>query len=393
MRVTGWPAMKDGVKPGRVMRWGAAGGAGAAIVGAAGARGRPPAQAASPAMSPIAMALRASAQAVGARDVRDGAKVDKMPRAMSTPGLKGADPTGRRGKRPSRAAAGAGDQKLEPGLYVVATPIGNLRDITLRALDVLKGADVVFAEDTRVTRKLLSAYGISARVEAYHEHNAPIAAKRVLAALAEGQAVALTSDAGTPLISDPGQPLVRAAAAAGHRIIPIPGASAALAALSASGLPTDRFLFAGFPPTRSKARRAWLADLAAAPATLVLFETGPRLAESLADMAAVFGDRDAVVCRELTKVYEEFRRGPLRTLAAAAALGEPPKGEMVVLIGPPAPAGTLSESAIEKGEADAALRAALARMTVKDAAHVVAEALGAPRRALYRRALALKGEP
>lgn len=275
---------------------------------------------------------------------------------------------------------------------MVATPIGNLRDITLRALDVLRSADLVLAEDTRVTRKLLSAHGISARVEAYHEHNAEVAGARALDALAQGAALALVSDAGTPLVSDPGDRLVRAAIEAGHRVIPVPGASALLAAVSAAGLQGGRFLFAGFPPPKSKARRDDFAALAATPASLVFFESGPRLAESLADMAAVFGARDAVIARELTKMFEEFRRGSLADLAESAARAAPPKGEIVIVVGPPAAEATLSEADIADGKADIELRRALARLPVREAAQEVAGVLAAPRRPLYQRALALKGK-
>lgn len=274
---------------------------------------------------------------------------------------------------------------------MVATPIGNLRDITLRALDVLRRADLVLAEDTRVTRKLLSAHGIAARLQAYHEHNSESAGAAALAALADGAAIALVSDAGTPLVSDPGERLVRAAIAAGHRVVPVPGASALLAAVSAAGLATGRFLFAGFPPPRAGARREDFASLSGAPAALVFFESGPRLAESLADMAAIFGPREAVIARELTKLYEEFRRGRLDELAVAVATGEPPKGEIVIILAPPAPAETMSESDIAAGRADAALREALARLSLREAAQEVADALEAPRRALYQRALTLKG--
>ena len=225
------------------------------------------------------------------------------------------------------------DTPLAAGLYVVATPIGNLRDITLRALDVFAQADLVLAEDTRVTGKLLHAYGLSAKLERHDEHAAERARPRALAALAEGKRVALVSDAGTPLISDPGYRLVREAAAEGYPVIPIPGASALIAGLSAAGLPTDRFLFVGFPPPKSAARRTFLAEFAGIRATLVFYEGGSRLAASLADMAAVLGEREAVVCRELTKLYETLYRGPLATLAADPRL-DAPKGEIVILVGP-----------------------------------------------------------
>jgi 16S rRNA (cytidine1402-2'-O)-methyltransferase len=307
---------------------------------------------------------------------------------MKTPnGAKGNDGAP---KRLSPGAARGSEQTLEPGLYVVATPIGNLRDITLRALDVLRAADLVLAEDTRVTRKLLSAHGVSARLEPYHEHNAGASGLRALDALGAGQVVALVSDAGTPLVSDPGEGLVRQAIEAGHRVFPIPGASALLAGLAGAGLPTARFLFAGFSPPKSKQRRETFLELAGVPATLVFFESGPRLAESLADMAAVFGARPAVVGRELTKMFEEFRRGDLPALAAAAALGDPPKGEMVVMVGPPEAREAMSEADIEAGAADHDLRAALARLPLGQAAQEVAALTGAPRRLLYQRALALK---
>src|SRR5581483_11797993 len=212
------------------------------------------------------------------------------------------------------------DAPLASGLYLVATPIGNLRDITLRALDVLAGADLVLAEDTRVTGKLLAAYGISARLERYDEHAAARVRPRVLERLAEGARIALASDAGTPLISDPGYRLVAEAVGQRAAVYPIPGASAALAALTIAALPTDRFLFAGFPPPKSAARRSFLTELKDAPATLVFFEGASRLGASLADMAAVFGARPAAVARELTKLHESVVRGDLATLAADPAL-------------------------------------------------------------------------
>lgn len=270
---------------------------------------------------------------------------------------------------------------------MVATPIGNLRDITLRALDILAGADRVYAEDTRVSRKLLEAHGIGRRLSSYHEHNAEAARAEILAALAAGESVALISDAGTPLVSDPGFKIARAAIEAGHRVIPVPGASASLAALVASGLASDRFLFAGFPPAKSGARRALFAELADVPATLIFYETGPRLAESLAEMAEVLGARTAAVARELTKMFEEVRRGALAELAAHYADARAPKGEIVVVVeGPPqAPEAT-------QGEIDALLREALARVGVKEAAAETAQKLGVSRRVAYARALALKDE-
>ena len=277
------------------------------------------------------------------------------------------------------------DAPLAPGLYVVATPIGNLRDITLRALDVLAAADLVLAEDTRVSGKLLAAFGLKAKLERHDEHAAARARPKALAVLGEGGRVALVSDAGTPLISDPGYRLVREAAEAGHAVYPIPGASAVLAGLSVAGLPTDRFLFAGFPPPKAAARRSFLEELAGLRATLVFFEGGSRLAASLADMAAVLGDREAVVCRELTKLHETMVRGPLSALAADPQF-EAPKGEIVVLVAPG------REAAATAADADAALADALTRLKPAEAASEVAKALGLPRRDLYRRAMQLRGE-
>src|SRR5499427_2963268 len=204
---------------------------------------------------------------------------------------------------------------LAPGLHLVATPIGNLRDVSLRALEILAAADVIACEDTRVTRKLLSHYGIATPLTPYHDHNAATARPKLIARLAAGARVALVSDAGTPLVSDPGYRLVRATQAAGHPVTAAPGASAVLAALSVAGLPTDRFFFEGFLPAKEAARRTRIAELARIPATLVLFETGPRLAAALADLAAGLGEREAAICRELTKMHEEVRRGSLSELA------------------------------------------------------------------------------
>lgn len=269
---------------------------------------------------------------------------------------------------------------------MVATPIGNLRDITLRALDVLAAADLVLCEDTRVSGKLMAAHGIKARLKPYHDHNGAEVRPEVLNALATGAVVALISDAGTPLLSDPGYKLVRAVIEAGHPVVPIPGASALLAGLVVSGLPSDRVLFAGFLPPKTQARRAVLEDLARVPASLVFYETGPRLAACLADLAAVLGPRPAAVARELTKLFEEVRRAPLDQLAAVYAAALAPKGEIVVLIGPPLPAAAPSAE-----DLDQALRAALATLSVKDAAAQVADQLGLPRREVYTKALALRG--
>ncbi|MBS7543585.1 16S rRNA (cytidine(1402)-2'-O)-methyltransferase [Ancylobacter oerskovii] len=272
----------------------------------------------------------------------------------------------------------------DAGLHVVATPIGNLGDVTLRALETLAGADLVACEDTRVTRRLLDRYGIETPLVAYHDHNAASMRPRLLARLEEGAAVALVSDAGTPLVSDPGYKLVEAAIEAGFRVVPIPGASASLAALVAAGLPTDRFLFDGFLPQKGGARRSRIAELSTIPATLVLYESGPRLPESLADLAAGLGSRMAAVCRELTKTFEEVRRGPLAELAAHYAEAGPPRGEIVLVVGPPADVET------SDADIDAALRRALASLSLKDAAATVAAATGRPRRDVYARALALQ---
>jgi 16S rRNA (cytidine1402-2'-O)-methyltransferase len=277
--------------------------------------------------------------------------------------------------------------RLPGGLYVVATPIGNLGDVTLRALATLAGADLIACEDTRVSRKLFERYGITVPLAAYHDHNAAKARPALLRRLAEGAAVALVSDAGTPLVSDPGYKLVCAAQDAGHPVTALPGPSALLAALAVAGLPTDQFLFAGFLPPKQAARRSRIAELAAIPATIVLFETGPRLAATLADLAAGLGRRDAAVCRELTKLHEEIRRGDLGTLAQGAEAGES-RGEIVLVIGPPAASEQPSAA-----DAEALLRQALARSSLKDAVAEIAEATGLPRRQLYQQALELTKQP
>ncbi len=271
---------------------------------------------------------------------------------------------------------------LPPGLYLVATPIGNLGDITLRALDVLKRAGFVACEDTRVTGKLLAHYGIKARLVRYDDHSGEAERASLVDRLRAGESAALVSDAGTPLVSDPGYKLIRAAAAAGVAIVPVPGASAALAALQVSALPPDRFLFAGFLPPKSAGRKKALGELAAVPATLVFYETGPRLAASLADLEAVLGPRPAAVARELTKMFEEVRRGTLAELAAAYR-DETPKGEIAIVVGPPA------DAAASGADVDALLERALAAMSVRDAAAAVAEASGRPKKVVYRRALQL----
>ncbi len=274
-------------------------------------------------------------------------------------------------------------QPAAPGLYLVATPIGNLGDISLRALETLAAADVIACEDTRVTRKLTGHYGISTPLAPYHEHNAAEARPKILARLAEGQAVALVSDAGTPLISDPGYKLARSANEAGHAVTALPGASAVLGALGVSGLPTDRFFFQGFLPTKQAARQERIAELSNILATLVLFESGPRLAAALADLAQGLGPRAAAICRELTKLHEEIRRGTLDDLARTYANGAETRGEIVIVIAPPVEALTADT------DVDAMLRGALARVSVKDAVGEVALATGRPRREVYQRALAL----
>ncbi|NJR78608.1 16S rRNA (cytidine(1402)-2'-O)-methyltransferase [Sphingomonas corticis] len=274
---------------------------------------------------------------------------------------------------------------LSPGLYIVATPIGNLGDLSPRAADILSRADVIAAEDTRVTAGLLRHLNVKRPMTPYHDHNAEGARPALVARMA-GEAVALVSDAGTPLISDPGFKLVRDARAAGHAVVTIPGPCAAVAALTLAGLPTDRFLFLGFLPSKEKARAEAIAEVAALRATLVLYESGPRLGACLAALAEGLGDRDAAVTREITKRFEEAVTGTLSTLAARYAEA-PPKGEIVVVVAPPLPPAAASEA-----DADAALAEALTRLPASKAAGEVARALGLDRRALYARAMELKGE-
>lgn len=279
-------------------------------------------------------------------------------------------------------------QRPAPGLSVVATPIGNLGDISIRALETLAAADAILAEDSRVTRKLLTHYGISRPILPYHEHNAAEMRPKILERLGRGEALALVSDAGTPLVSDPGFKLVRALVEDGFSVTAIPGASAVLTGLVVAGLPTDRFFFEGFLPPKSAARQARAQALTEVPGTLVFFETGPRLAASLADLAGVLGPRPAAVARELTKHFEEVRRGSLTELAAHYAEAErAPKGEIVLLVAPPIEAEPASEDDI-----DAALSTALQSNSLKDAVAEVARASGAPRREVYARALALTGK-
>ena len=274
---------------------------------------------------------------------------------------------------------------LAPGLYLVATPIGNLGDITLRALETLAGADVLACEDTRVTRVLLDRYGIRNRPFAYHEHNADEAGPRLLSFLEQGKTVALVSDAGTPLVSDPGYRLGQLAIESGYPVIPIPGASAPLAALVGSGLPNDAFLFAGFLPAKDKARRDRLAELKDVPATLILFESPHRIGDTLVAAADVLGgERAASVCRELTKTFEEFRRGTLVELAQAY-VDATVKGEIVLVIGPP------GEKQAEEIDIDALLLRLATDMPASKAAQEAARQTGLARSELYERLMALKG--
>lgn len=276
-------------------------------------------------------------------------------------------------------------QTLLPGLYIVATPVGNMADITLRALEVLKSADLVACEDTRVTGKLLAHFGIKARTTSYHDHNESEKSSQLLDTLQQGKIVALVSDAGTPLISDPGYTLVKRAVALGIRVVPIPGVSSVTAALCVGGLPTDRFLFVGFLPSKAGARTKAIEALRSVTATLVIFESVHRLPESVVALAEGLGPRDAVIGREITKLYEEFRRGTLAELALHYAQEGEPKGEVVILIAPPLE----KESSVD---ANGLLREALTTMSVKDAATHVAKLSGLPRQELYSRALILKGE-
>lgn len=277
--------------------------------------------------------------------------------------------------------------KAAPGLYLVATPIGNLSDITLRALETLAGVDVIACEDTRITRRLTERYAISATLTPYHEHNAAAARPKILERLARGGAIALVSDAGTPLISDPGFKLVREVCAAGHSVTALPGPSSVLAALSVAALPTDRFFFEGFLPAKEAARRTRLAELARIDATLVLFESGSRVADSLRDLAEAMGKRDAAICRELTKLHEDVIRAPIAELANSVDRLET-RGEFVLVIGPP-PAGA---QVMQIDELDSLLRDRLRHDSVKDAVAHAVELSGRPRREVYARALELARE-
>ncbi len=292
--------------------------------------------------------------------------------------------TGREANPPGPARKASGDPKgrLPAGLYLVATPIGNARDITLRTLDILAAADLVACEDTRVTRRLLQIHGLRARLTAYHDHNAERVRPKLIAAIRAGKAVALASDAGMPLVSDPGFGLVRAVRAEGLAVTSAPGANAALTALQLSGLAPDRFGFLGFLPAKRPARRRALAPWAETPATLIVYEAGTRLAACLADMAAVLGARGAAIARELTKRHEEVVRGTLDELAARYAGFGPPKGEIVIVVGPPAEAAPAEIP-------DVLLAERIAALGLSRAAGELAAVSGRPRRDLYRRGLEL----
>jgi len=277
------------------------------------------------------------------------------------------------------------NQSLPPGLYIVATPIGNLGDMTSRAADTLKRADSILAEDKRVTAKLLKHIGAMAPMTAYHDHSDDALRDRIVGEL-DSKAVALVSDAGTPLISDPGYKLVRAARQAGHAVHTLPGPCAAVAALTLAGLPTDRFLFAGFLPSKAKARSDAIAEIAGVRASLVFYESGHRLAESLAALAKDLGARDAAVVREISKLHEETVTGKLDELAARYS-ESPPKGEIVIVIGPPP-----EQEAASDDDLDEALQAALSTLSPSRAAADVAARLGVPRKRAYARALDLAGK-
>lgn len=276
-------------------------------------------------------------------------------------------------------------RQLATGLYIVATPIGHLADLTIRAIATLGRADVIYAEDTRHSRTLTQHYGITTQLKAYHEHNGEAVRPEILARLSQGEAVALISDAGTPLISDPGFKLVRDCAAAGFDCVALPGPSAVMAALSAAGLPTDTFVFAGFLPPKDGQRRTRLAELMSVSATLVFFEAPTRIADTLATLAQIMPTRPVVVARELTKLHETLHRGLAADLAVHFE-AEPARGEIVLLIGPPDAAAST-----DPAEIDARLSRALETLSIRDAAAMVAEAMGLPRKQIYQRALDMAG--
>ena len=278
--------------------------------------------------------------------------------------------------------------KLSSGLYIVATPIGAARDITLRALDILGAADIIAAEDTRNTRKLMDIHGIqlgTRKLISYHDHNGHERRPFLLEALKAGKSVALVSDAGTPLLADPGYHLVQYVRDAGHKVATAPGASALLAALCVAGQPTDKFFFAGFAPNKTKARFDYYKSIGAVPSTLVFYESPKRLAKSLKDMVSAFGGaRAATVCRELTKKFEETRSSTLQELSDYYSQADTPKGEIVIVVGPPV------KTEVKQEEIDQALLTALKEFRVKDAARYVSEQMGVSRNQAYERALELK---
>ncbi len=290
----------------------------------------------------------------------------------------------RPGARAQEAIARLLSEPLDAGLYLVSTPIGNLGDITLRALGVLARADIIYCEDTRHSAKLLQHYSITARTRPFYDHNEDREIERAISDLESGKRIAIISDAGTPLLSDPGFKLVRAAAAAGVPVVPVPGASALLAALTASGLPTDAFFFAGFLPPKRASRRARLAELSPIPGSLVFYEAPHRVAETLNDMAGLLGERQAVVARELTKLHEEIARGSLAELADTVA--EDMKGEVVIVVGP------LQAQVISDETLGARLAAALEVMSLKDAARALADEFGVPKARVYGLGIKSKGE-
>ena len=276
-------------------------------------------------------------------------------------------------------------KKIMPGLYVTSTPIGNLGDMSFRARAVLEQADIIACEDTRVTGKLLAYFDIKTPATAYHDHNEQRVLPQLMARLAAGEVVALVSDAGTPLISDPGYRLVRDAREAGFVVSSIPGASAIMAALACAGLPTDRFMFAGFLPSKTLARRKILSELSALRATLVFYESPKRLKDSLQDISEVLGGRDAAICRELTKLFEEVRSGTLPELAEHYKNADRPKGEIVIIVGPP------QETEVTEDQLDLALKEALEKLSVKEAVASVTFTTGLKRKQVYARALELSG--
>ncbi len=288
------------------------------------------------------------------------------------------------GSGPSQYLTGEFTDRISPALYIIATPIGNLRDITLRALDVLSAADHILAEDTRVSAKLLNAYNIKAKLSAYHDHNVAARIPEVLNGLKDGQIIALISDAGTPLVSDPGFKLVRAAIKAGIEVIPLPGASAVLAGLVKSGLPSDRFLFGGFLPPKTAARQTALQELAGLRATLIFFATGKRIKAALLDIQTVFGERQITIARELTKHYEEARHGSVSELITSVE-ADPPRGEIVLLIGPPQ-----TDLHWDEAQVLSALQEAVPKQGVKRASADIAQMSGWAKRDVYQLALGIK---